>query len=162
MANRVMQQKRLKMARQRRAWAKEFRQRNFRQPNREVINEYKQRNLGLEVDEAHINALVILQQIKEKDPNPGIPVMVSEERKAVLRRQAELEASIDCDMRVLGPTGRDALQESWIYFNSLKTCFVLLHIDKVDGIERKSTTYSSKELLLMYWEAGQVRWINEK
>lgn len=162
MANRTMQQKRLKMARQRRAWAKQYRQRSFMVPNREVIKEYKHHAKGLEVDERVIDELIILQQIKDKNPNPGIPQMVSEERKAALRRQAELEMETNTDLRVLGPTGRDALQESWIYFNSQKTCFVLQHIDKIDGIERKSVTYSSRELLMMCWEGGQVRWNNKK
>jgi len=162
MANRVMAQKRLKMARQRRAWAKQYRQRSFMVPNREVIKEYKHHAAGLDVDERVIDELVILQQVKDKNPNPGIPRMTSDARKAALKRQAELEVETHCELRVVGPTGRDELQESWIYFTARKDCFVLVHRDLEQRIERRSTTYSSKELLTMCWEGGAIRWVNKK
>lgn len=162
MANRTMQQKRLKMARQRRAWAKQYRQRSFMVPNREVIKEYKHHAKGLEVDERVIDELVILQQIKDKNPNPGIPRMTSEERKAALKRQAELEADTGTELRIIGPTGRDQLQESWIYFTSRKDCFVLVHRDLDLRIERRSVTFSSKELLIMCWERDAINWATKK
>lgn len=157
-----MQQKTLKMKRQRRAWAKQFRQRGYMAPNREVIREYKHHAAGLEVDERTIDELIILQQIKEKHPNPGVPQMTSDARKAALKRQAELEKDTGCEMRVLGPSGRDQLQESWIYFTSRRDCFVLVHRDLDIGIERRSTTFSSMELLTMCWERGAIPWVNKK
>lgn len=145
MANRNMQQKAMKMRRQKRAWAKSLQRRGLMQPNRDVIKEYKAHARGLE-DKDFVDSVA----------NEILPF----KNKEKLRRQAELEAGLpdNCDHRIIGPTGRDALQESWIYFNSQKNCFVLVHVDLEESIERKSQTYSSLEMLMMVWEGGAIRW----
>lgn len=149
MANRTMQQKELKMRRQRRAWAKSLTRSGGKQPNRDVIKMYKHHARGLE-DETFVDTVADL--------------VAPFADKQKLKRQAELEAGMppECTLRVLGPTGRDQLQESWIYFNSRKTCFVLVHMDLEQRIELRSTTYSSKELLVMCWEGGRVDWVDKK
>ena len=152
------------MVRMRRSQPKTFRQRNYFQPNREIIKEYQNRAAGLGVDEAVIDEMIMLQKLKEKDPHPGVHHMTGEGRKAALKRQAELEAKMpnQCELRVLGPTGRDELQQSWIYFNPTKTCFVLVHIDNTQNIQRMSMTYPSKDLLMLSWELGRVLWVEKK
>lgn len=135
----------LKLQRQRRAWAKSLQRRGMQVPNREVIRNYKAHAKGLEDKEFvdRIADAILPHKMKEK-----------------FRKQAELEAGLPegCDHRVLGPTGRDALQESWIYSNAQRNCFVLVHVDLETRIERKSMAFSSLELLMMRWEGGAINW----
>lgn len=135
----------LKLQRQRRAWAKSLNRRGMMVPNREVIKNYKLHAKGLEDKEFvdRIADAILPHRMKEK-----------------FRKQAELEAGLPegCDHKVLGPTGRDALQESWIYSNSQRNCFVLVHVDLETRIERNSPPYSSIELLMMFWEGGAIQW----
>lgn len=163
MANRAMAAKRIKMAKERRAWAKQFSRRGYMQPNREIIKEYKNHAQGLGLDEQVIDQMVIIIQKREGVSNPHVPKMDGEGRKAALKRQAELEAVLPngCDQRIVGPSGRDCLQESWIYFNSQRNCFVLVHVDLTTCTERRSTTYSSLELLMMCWQGDAVRWMKK-
>ena len=164
MANRTMEVKRIKLKRQRRAWAKNYRQRNFRVPNREVIKEYKHHANGIPVDEAAIDAFIILDQIKHNHPNPGVPKMDGVGRKAALKRQAELESKLPdgCDLRFTGPSVPDMYQETFIYFNARRTKFVLVLRDLEHKIERMSYVFSSKETLVFAWEQDMVRWENQK
>lgn len=159
MVNRVMQQKRLKMQRQRRAWAKDYQRRGMMQPNRDVIKEYKQRAKGLAVFEYSVDQ--------------AISYMMADGRKEIIQkqraveatlRQAQLEACLpmDCEQRVRGPGPQHALLESFIYFNSKKTLFVLVHRDLNEGIERVSQPYPNKDLLLMSWEGDSVLWKMKK
>lgn len=139
----------LKAKRQRRAWAKSLARRGMQVPNREVIKNYKLHAQGLEDKEFvdRIADAIIPHQLKEK-----------------FRKQAELEAGLPegCDHRVLGPTGRDNLQESWIYSNAQRNCFVLVHVDLETRIERKSMSFSSLELLMIEWEGGAIRWRDKR
>lgn len=136
----------LKLQRQRRAWAKSLQRRGMMQPNRDVIKNYKLHARGLE-DREFVDSI-------------AREILPDYQRRVKLARQAQLEAGMPegCDQRVLGPTGKDCLQESWIYSNSQKNCFVLVHVDLTTRIERKSVPFSSKELLLMCWEGGAINW----
>lgn len=137
------------MVRQRRAWAKQLNRKGGFTPNREVIKNYKLHARGLE-DRAFVDRIA----------NEVAPL----KNKERLYKQAMQEAGLPdgCDNRVLGPTGRDCLQESWIYSNSRRDCFVLVHIDMEQEIERKSPVFSSLELLMMCWEGGAIRWVSKK
>jgi len=148
MGNRVMAQKRLKLQRQRRAWAKSLGRKGLQQPNRDIIKMYKHHAKGLE-DKDFVDRAA--DQL-----GPAIA-----KRKEALAKQGELEAWLPdgCDMKFQGPGPSSPFQESWVYHNSRKDCFVVIHLDKYNGIERRSTTYSSKELLLMCWEGNAIQWV---
>jgi len=162
MANRVIAAKITKMKRMRRAWARSLVRKGGFNPNREVIKEYSLRARGLAVDETAADK--IAAELLRKDGEGPLEKRIPPGRVEALQKQAELEAELPnaCNMRVIGPTGVDQLQESWIYFNSRKDCFVLVHRDLTEGIERKSTAYSSKELLLMCWEGDAILWVSKK
>lgn len=147
MANPVMAQKRLKMARMRRAYAKTFRPRNYQQPNRDMIKALNLAAQGL-VDETFVDI-------------EANALKIHEQKMRHLRKQATLENWLpkDCHLKTLGPGPQTPFQESWTYCNSRKDCFVVVHLDKHNGIERRSTTYSSKELLLMCWEGDAIQWV---
>ncbi len=155
MGNRVMAAKRLKMARQRRAWSKDYQRRGYMQPNREVIQEYKQRAKGLAVFDDAVDRLL------SELVSPGKKEIKKDQRlrEAVLQ-QAQLEAALpmDCTMRVRGPGPQHARLESFLYFNSQKTKFVLVHRDLNEGIERVSQPYPTKEVILLCWEGDNVLW----
>ena len=156
MANRVMQQKRLKMARMRRAYARTFRRSNGGSPNREVIKEYQLRARGLAFGNVEDVCDALL---------PGKMEIADKQNKLnQLHKQALLEAMmpIDCDMHVRGPTEPDIFQESLIYFNARKTKFVLVLRDLEQHIERVSYVFSSKELLITCWEMDRVNWAGNR
>ena len=146
MANRTMQQKTFKMQRQRRAWAKSLQRRGMMVPNRDVIKNYKEHARGLADAE-------FVDRIAEE-------IIPDFKRREKLYQQAVIEAGLPegCTQRVLGPTGKDNLQESWIYSNSQKNCFVLVHVDLETRIERKSMAFLTLELLMMEWAGGAIRW----
>lgn len=150
MANRNMQQKKLKMARQRRAWFNNLRGRGLKVPNRDVIKEYKHHAQGLaDVEFADRVASEIIPDFEKR-------------KKLALQAQQEAALPSGCDNRVLGPTGKDNLQESWIYSNARRDCFVLIHVDLEQSIERTSQTYSTLELLMMCWEGGAIKWVQKR
>jgi hypothetical protein len=144
MANRAMQAKRLKMARERRAWAKAYQRRTPKPPNREAIQHYAAHARGLE-DNQFVDS-------------PPPKISAKQKQQALL----ELMMPIDCDMSVRGPTVPDIFQESLIYFNPTKTKFVLVIKDLEQKLERISIVFSSKELLIMCWEMDRVCWIGNR
>jgi len=144
MANRTMQQKRLKMARERRAWAKAYQRRTPKPPNREAIQHYAAHARGLEDN-----------QFVDSPP----PKITSKQKQQAL---LELMMPVDCDMSVRGPTAPDIFQESLIYFNPTKTKFVLVIKDLEQRTERISIVFSSKELLIMCWEMDRVCWVGRR
>lgn len=146
MANRTMAAKRLKMKRQRRAWAIPLSRSSGRNPNRIVINEYKQRARGLELSDDISDS--IIQQFAH-----------THERRQALKRQASFELELGDALRFRGPGPNTDQEESWIYFNPQKTAFFILHRDKKLKIERKSITFSSKEVLLFKWAKSKVTWV---
>lgn len=164
MANRVMQQKRQKMVRQRRAWAKQLSRSGGKQPNREVIQEYRHHAQGLGHDERKIDEAVRLMRIKDGEANPQKREFQAEPRLEALRKQAELEAILPdgCDLKLSGPTVPDIYQETFIYFNAKKTKWVLVLRDLEQRIERVSTVLSSKELLILSWEMDRVYWVEKR
>lgn len=148
MANRVMAQKSLKMVRMRRAYAKTFRPRNYQQPVRELVKTYVEHAQGL-VDQTFVD--VVGAELEKRK-------LIDREK---VKQQSELETWLPkgCDMKFRGPGPSTPFQESWTYHNSRKDCFVVIHLDKHNGIERRSTTYSSKELLLMCWDGDAIQWV---
>jgi hypothetical protein len=145
MANRVMEQKRIKIRRQRRAWAVSFERSGMKTPNRVVINEYKQRAKGLMLDDD------ISESIIQKFAH-------DERRRVALEHQAKMELLIEEGLRFKGPGPDNKYEESWVYFNSQRTSFFVIHRDKSLGIERRSILYSCKEILITKWNMGKVTW----
>lgn len=174
MANRVMEQKRMKIKRMRRAWAKPLSRKSGMNPNRIVLNEYKERAKGLAIDERDAD-MIAAELIFREDM--GFSKKLSRSlaqagafprekqtphgRIEALRRQGELEAVMPdgCDLRIRGPGPSNCYQESFIYFNAQKTCWLVLHRDLRKRIQRRSITYSSKELLLMLWNMDKTTWV---
>lgn len=149
MANRTMAQKRIKLMRQKRAWANSLRGRGMMQPNRELIRMYADHARGLE-DREFVDSMA----------NALGPAIAA--RKEALKKQGEFEAWLpkDCNLRFAGPGPNiPGHQECMSYTNSRKDCFVVVHRDIKSGIERRSTTYSSKELLTMCWELDTIVWV---
>lgn len=182
MVARWMEQKRMKQRRMRRAWAKPLERKSGITPNRIVINEYKERAKGLALDETaadKIAAKLLGQQqifkgtppgvvearetIKEMQKFPGLNAIQREavERKmAALARQGRLEALLDtADLRIRGPGPSNSYQESFMYFNSQKTIWRVLHRDLKEKIESLSIVYPSKEALIIRWEMDKITWI---
>ena len=146
MANRTMEAKRIKMKKMRRAWAIPLQRRSGMNPNRIVINEYKDRARGLMLEDD------ISDSIIQKHAH-------SLERAAALKRQADLEIQFDASLRFRGPGPQNNYQESWVYFNSQQTSYILVHQDKKLGIERRSIAYSCKEILITKWNMGRTTWV---
>lgn len=146
MGNRVIAAKRMKMKRQRRAWAIPLSRNGGQTPNRIVINEYKNRARGLMIEDD------ISESIIQK-------LCHDTQKKEALKRQASFELELGDALRYRGPGPNNEQEESWVYFNSQKTGFFILHKDKKLGIERKSITFSSKEVLYFKWAKGKVTWV---
>lgn len=73
--------------------------------------------------------------------------------------QAKYELELGNAMRFRGPGPCNNYEESWIYFNSSRSAFFILHLDKKIGIQRKSISYSCKEILITKWNMGKVTWV---
>lgn len=157
MSNRVMAAKGLKLKRQRRAWAKTLSRKGYMQPNREVIREYKDRAAGLAVfdDAPQVRFDAVMHRMSRE---------AGQRKLEALKKQAQFEMGLprDCEMSFKGPTVPDMYQETLIYFNSTKTKFVLILRDLEQRIERVSTVYSSKELLIMCWGMDKVAWVGKR
>lgn len=146
MGNRVLAAKKRKMQRQRRAWAIPLSRSGGQTPNRIVINEYKHRARGLTLDD-DISESVIQKLCHDH------------KKREALKRQASFELELGDALRYRGPGPNNEQEESWVYFNPQKTGFFILHKDKKLNIERKSVTFSSKEVLYFKWTKGKVRWV---
>lgn len=146
MVNRVIEAKRIKIKKMRRAWSVPLQRSGMKSPNRIVINEYKDRARGLMLED-DISDGVIQKHAR------------SLERASALKRQAELELRFDAQLRFKGPGPCNAYEESWVYFNSQQTCFFVVHQDKKLGIERRSIEYSCKEILIMKWNMSKTTWV---
>ena len=133
MSNRTMQQKALKLRRQRRAWAKSYSMPKHIVANRSVLKEYKERAKGL-----------------------GLAV----DTETVLRHMQVLTLPENLQEQRLFFT---VLDNCWhrleCYFNSQKTCFVLCYTDKRKRIVMRSIEYGSKERALHVWHHSKVIWV---
>lgn len=146
MANRSMQAKLIKIKRERRAWARPLSMSGMKTPNRMVLDQYKMSARGLAFDGA-ITETIAARHIHDA------------ERRLAFQRQAELEVRFDAQLRFKGPGPSNVYEESWVYFNSQQTCFFVVHRDKKLGIERRSITYSCKEILITKWSMGKTTWV---
>lgn len=148
MANRVMAQKALKLKRQRRAWNKYGNMKSGIQPSRIVLEEYKQRARGLAFDKSIADKIAL----GFKGITPA--------RLEAIKRQAEEEARLPEDVTLCfkGPGPCNVYQESWIWTNSKRTVWLVVHKDFKRRVQRTSIIYSSKEVLVIKWEMGKITW----
>src|SRR5260370_42609462 len=86
MSNRTMQQKALKLRKQRRDMPK-YLMKSGIIPNKGVLGEYKERAKGLGVSEDEINLLI--KTLYKRDAIPSIPAGESKEIKALLKKLKE-------------------------------------------------------------------------
>ncbi len=154
MSNRTMQQKTLKLRKQRRAMPKEL-MRNGIVPNRGVLGEYKERAKGLGVSEDEVNLLI--KTIYKRDPTPSIPAGESKEIKALLKELKE---------RIPEQYFFSVLDNCWhktiCFYNAQKTCFVMAHTDLRKLITRRSIEYNSKDRIMQAYYSGKIIWISCK
>lgn len=154
MGNRVMAAKALKDKRQRRAWAKSLGYKGGFTPNREVIKSYKLHARGLE-DADFVDSVV----------NSVAPYLRGQrDKKEKLAAQGAIEAWLpdDCILKSTGP-GPENQYERWLtYSNSRKDCLVVVHMDLHNGIERRSSTFSSRDYVMLAWELDAIKWVYKK
>lgn len=156
-----MQQKVTKMKRQRRAWARPLSRKSGTAPNRTVIDQYKMSARGLMIDEKEVDALAA--KILKKEGGTPIEKRDTPARVAALKRQAELERKLPdgCDLSFRGPGPTNLYQESIVYFNARRTSFVILYKDLRKKEQRRSASFPSKELLILYWNEywDKITWV---
>lgn len=155
MANRTMQQKRMKMRRERRAWAKPYSRPSGIIPNKGVLKEYKERAAGLGISEYEQDLLV--QKHYKRDPIASVPAGESKEVKAALRRLKEQLP----EMQFFNILDNSSYRLR-CYFNSDKTCYVLVFKNKEKNIEYRSIEYASRQRVMYVWEKNKVTWISTK
>src|SRR6266404_705085 len=152
MANRTMQQKALKLRKQRRAMPKEL-MRSSIIPNRGVLGEYKERVKGLGISEDEVNLLI--KTFYKRDPIPSIPAGESKEIKALLKELKE---------RIPEQHSFSVLDNCWhktiCFYNAQKTCFVMAHTDLRKLITRRSIEYASKERIMQAYYSDKIIWVS--
>ena len=151
MVNRSMQQKTLKMKRQRRAWARPMAIAAGIAPNREVIVGYKQRAKGLALSDEEVDALY--RRLYKRDPWKGD----GPARREVLKLLADMSEQTPDFLffTIIDNT----FQRCRVYFNAQKTCYYLVHEDFRKRIVRRSLTASNKERITTLWNTDRVTWV---
>lgn len=149
MTNRNMTTKVLKIKKLRRSFPKNYAA-NYvtvgRRPNQEILAGYKERAKSLAFDEAFWD-WVSPPRFK------GVPPA----RYAVLQQIEKLEERFP--LKLCFSIISTSFQKCLIFFNSEKTCFVVVHVDYVKGIFRRSLAYSNKERAVSAWNTSKVRWV---
>lgn len=150
MANRTMKQKTLKLQRQRRAWAKPLAIKNYRIPNRGVIQEYKLRCNQLGIPEYEIDEFIKTMYGKDVPHTPNVARLevleTLSDMKIVIPTLAFFEIIDNCYQRVL------------CWYNDKHDVFILTHTDKRRNIYRRSIHYPSKEIALQWYHRDKVVW----
>lgn len=154
MVNRSMQQKTLKLRKQRRAWAKPMSIVSGISPNKEVISGYKERAKGLALTDQEVDALY--RRLYKRDPWKGD----GPARRAVLdilQKRSELTPDF-----LFFSIVDNTFQRCRVYFNAQKTCYYLVHEDFRKRIVRTSLTCNNKERITTLWDTDRVTWVEQK
>ena len=150
MANRTMAAKALKLKKMKRLFPKQY-QANYipvgRGPNMEVMAGYKERAKGLAFDQKFLDFLEMCSRFKGKPPGKV-------EAEAAIRRILEVVPQ-DMSFTLI----RNVFQWARVFFNSEKTCFILLHENYKEGRVRTSMTYHSKDNIIRAWNMDRIRWV---
>ena len=152
MANRTMQQKGSKLRRQRRAWAKPLSRASGITPNRGVLGDYKERALGLGVDENEINELI--KKLYGREAIEGIAAG----RAEVLELMRELKQRVP-EMLFFNVLN-NCFHHVVCFFNSQKTCYVIAHTDLRKMTTKRSMEYDSKERILHQYYHDKIVWVS--
>ena len=152
MANRVMAQKRMKMKRQRRAWARAYSMSSGITPNRGVLQEYKERACGLGISEFGVDELI--RTFYGREPVQG----VSAGKHEVELLLKKLKKSVP--QMLFFMIHDDNYQKSICWFNASKTCYVISHTDKKKNVTKTSLEYGSKERALSQYDCGKTVWVS--
>jgi hypothetical protein len=153
MANRTMQAKSLKLRRQRRAWAKPLARSNHTVPNKGVLQDYKERAKGLGVNEAEVDDMI--RRYYKREPFSG----TGPGRKEVITLLEELRHIVPA-MLFFDIFPANCYQRCRCFFNSQKTCYILVHDDYKRGTVRRSIEYPSLERASSLWFREKVTWVN--
>jgi len=148
-----MQQKGLKLRRQKRAWAKTYGRSNHTVPNRGVLNEYKERALGLGVNEFEVDELIRTQYNREAiyGFTPG--------QKEVHELMADMRKRVP---ELMSFTLMDnAFYKATCNFNADRSCYSISITDKRAGVMRTSIEYGSKALAVGQFHNDKLRWASK-
>ena len=146
-----MQQKAAKHRRQRRAWAKPFSMPSHITHNRGVLGEYQERAKGLAINEAEIDDLI--RRYYKHEPFSG----TGPGRKEIAELLLELKHLVPA-MLFFDIFPENCYQRVRMFFNSSKTCWIIVHNDFRRKTVRRSIEYPTKELALDRWHRSKVTW----
>lgn len=145
-----MQQKALKLRKQRRAWARPFSVKSGIRPNVEVIQGYKQSAEGLALSDAELDKLVfMLFGTQHKGISPP--------RKAVLDTLLSIDKG-DIPEFFYRTILSNQYQRVRAYHNALEDNWALVHENFQENYVRRSIIYGSLRLCKVYWEQKRVCW----
>ena len=152
MVNRVIEAKVLKMKKERRRRPKLNPVKKSFRPNKDVLSEYRERTRQLGVDEKEIDDWI--KVLFGRPVFKGVPP----ERKAVLDLLSELREK---EMEYLSfSLIQNEIQWCRCYFNSQRTCVILVHADFRTGKLRRSIEYGSIDRAVSRWKDYKVRWLS--
>lgn len=154
MGARWMEQKRAKMKRERRAWAKGFSRPSGIVPNRGVIVQYKETAKGLGVDEHEVEILML--KLYGHGPYLGTPAG----KRDVIEKLRELKKIVP-EMQFFKVID-NAYWRVRLFYGAPKgepTRFVLVKDDKRTMRTSTSISYHSKDRALDCWFHQTVRWV---
>lgn len=149
MASRSNQAKLIKMKKARRLFPKSYASDYVscgRQPNQEVINGYKERAKSLAFDEEFWDRTV-----------PRRFHGVTPARRLVLeqiKRVQEVAPAMMC-FTIL----ENRYQRARVFFNSDRTCWILMHENFKSREVRTSMTYADKDRCVSAFHTDKIRWV---
>lgn len=154
MVNRTMQQKMIKIKKQRRAWARPLQVKSGIRPNFDVIRQYKQSAKGLAMSDEQADALY--RRLFKRDPWKGN----GPARLEVLKLLVEMKDKTP-DYLFFSILDSNTLRVR-VYFDSLKTTFYIVEEDFTYGVVRRSILYSTKERAISVWHTSSVAWVEKR
>lgn len=165
MANRSMQAKEMKRKRQRKLLPAHYYADYIsvgRPPDREVMREHKERNRSLAFDPEMMKHLDSITRFKGVPPGrvearEAAQTAISIARMTVVDKiREEIPQLLFFNL----PDANDHIHRASVFFNSEKTCFVIMYQHFQKGYVKRSITYASKERLLEKWKCDQITWVD--
>lgn len=152
-----MKQKRAKMARERRAWAKQYSRPAGIVPNRGIIRQYKETAKGIGIDEQEVEILML--KMYGHGPYLGTPAG----RRDVIELLRELRKQVP-EMQFFQVLDNAFLRLRLFYGSErgAPTRYILVLDDKRLQVTKMSLSYHSKERALQCWSNQTVRWVHRQ
>lgn len=157
MANRNMAAKAAKARRQRRLFTKQYAASYVpvgRQPNQEIINGYKERAKSLAFDEEFWDNLGLVGHYNGITPARKAALDRRTEIIRQIKRVEELAPALMCFTIV-----KSSVHRARVFFNSERTCFVLMYENYKEKTIRTSMTYLDKRRLVEDFQRDKLRWV---